>query len=65
MHKSKTITIYCRFCLGFCGLKIEKKDETIKVFGDKSNLHSKGYICRKGANIFNYYGRKKESFIKV
>ncbi len=54
--KIKDILTYCRFCLGSCGLVIKKNDDgKIKVKGDKKNPHSKGYICRKGANIAHYY----------
>ena len=46
---------YCRFCLGSCGLIIKNEEGAIKVRGDKTNQHSKGYLCRKGANISRYY----------
>ena len=47
---------YCRFCLGSCGLRLKSEDGTIKARGDKKNKHSRGYICKKGANIGSFYG---------
>jgi anaerobic selenocysteine-containing dehydrogenase len=42
----------CILCAQNCGLEVEVKDNRIvKVRGDKSNVRSEGYICRKGMNI--------------
>ncbi len=42
----------CVLCAQNCGLEVEVEDNRIvKVKGDKSNLRSEGYVCRKGLNI--------------
>lgn len=42
----------CVLCAQNCGLEVLVEDNQItKVKGDKDNPRSKGYVCRKGANI--------------
>jgi len=42
----------CVLCAQNCGLEVEVEDNRIvKVKGDKSNVKSEGYVCRKGMNI--------------
>lgn len=45
----------CALCAQNCGLEIMVEDNLIiKVRGDKENLRSRGYCCRKGLNISHY-----------
>jgi len=48
-------TIYktgCVLCAQNCGLEIEvEANRIVKVKGDKSNVKSEGYVCRKGLNV--------------
>jgi anaerobic selenocysteine-containing dehydrogenase len=45
----------CMLCSLNCGLEMKIEDNRIvKVRGDKSNLRSQGYCCRKGLNIAHY-----------
>ncbi|MEN6476022.1 MAG: molybdopterin-dependent oxidoreductase [Syntrophaceae bacterium] len=45
----------CVLCPQNCGLEVEVEDNRIvKVKGDKSNVRSEGYLCRKGMNIANH-----------
>lgn len=45
----------CVLCPQNCGLEVEVEDNRIvKVKGDKSNVRSEGYVCRKGMNIANH-----------
>ena len=48
-------TIYktgCVLCAQNCGLEIEvEANRIVKVKGDKTNVKSEGYVCRKGLNI--------------
>ncbi len=49
-HKSS-----CVLCAQNCGLEILVEDNKItRVKGDKTNLRSKGYICRKGVNVASH-----------
>ncbi len=42
----------CVLCAQNCGLEIEvENNRIIKVKGDKANVKSEGYVCRKGVNI--------------
>ena len=42
----------CVLCFNNCGLEvITEGSKIVKVRGDKENSRSKGYLCRKGANI--------------
>jgi len=42
----------CILCAQNCGLEVEVEDNRIvKVKGDRSNVRSEGYVCRKGMNI--------------
>ncbi len=42
----------CVLCAQNCGLEIEvENNHIVKVRGDKSNVKSEGYVCRKGMNI--------------
>ena len=42
----------CVLCAQNCGLIAEVEDNRIvKVRGDKDNVRSEGYLCRKGLNI--------------
>ena len=45
----------CVLCAQNCGLQVLVENNRIaKVKGDKDNPRSKGYVCRKGANIAFY-----------
>jgi len=45
----------CALCAQNCGLEMMIEDNLIiKVRGDKENLRSKGYCCRKGLSIAHY-----------
>ena len=45
----------CVLCPQNCGLVVEVEDNRIvKVKGDKGNVRSEGYVCRKGMNIANH-----------
>jgi anaerobic selenocysteine-containing dehydrogenase len=45
----------CILCAQNCGLEVEVEDNRIvKVRGDRSNVRSEGYVCRKGMNIANH-----------
>jgi anaerobic selenocysteine-containing dehydrogenase len=42
----------CVLCAQNCGLEVEVENNRItKVRGDKENVRSQGYVCRKGLNI--------------
>lgn len=42
----------CVLCPQNCGLEVEvENNRIVKVKGDKSNVKSEGYVCRKGLNI--------------
>lgn len=42
----------CVLCAQNCGLEVEvDNNRIVRVKGDKSNVKSEGYICRKGVNI--------------
>ncbi|MGO9018787.1 MAG: molybdopterin-dependent oxidoreductase [Syntrophobacteraceae bacterium] len=42
----------CVLCAQNCGLEVEvENNRLIKVKGDKENVRSEGYVCRKGLNI--------------
>ncbi len=45
----------CVLCAQNCGLLVKvANNHIIKVKGDSENPRSRGYLCRKGANIANY-----------
>jgi len=45
----------CILCAQNCGLEVEiENNRIVKVKGDKSNVRSEGYVCRKGLNIANH-----------
>jgi anaerobic selenocysteine-containing dehydrogenase len=45
----------CVLCAQNCGLEVEvENNRIVKVRGDKSNVRSEGYVCRKGMNIANH-----------
>lgn len=45
----------CVLCAQNCGLLVQvDNNKIIKVKGDRENPRSRGYLCRKGANIGNY-----------
>ncbi|MFT5702236.1 MAG: anaerobic selenocysteine-containing dehydrogenase [Desulforhopalus sp.] len=45
----------CVLCAQNCGLLVTVEDNHIlKVKGDRENPRSRGYLCRKGANIANH-----------
>ncbi|MBN1635492.1 MAG: molybdopterin-dependent oxidoreductase [Deltaproteobacteria bacterium] len=55
MHKTG-----CVLCAQNCGLEVLVEDNRIvKVRGDKDNPRSKGYMCRKGANIAYHQHHKQ------
>jgi len=42
----------CVLCPQNCGLEVEvENNRIVKVKGDKSNVKSEGYVCRKGLNV--------------
>ena len=42
----------CVLCAQNCGLEVEvENNRLVKVKGDKDNLRSRGYVCRKGMNV--------------
>jgi len=42
----------CVLCAQNCGLDIlVENDRMVKVRPDKSNVRSRGYVCRKGMNV--------------
>ncbi|HPC02590.1 MAG TPA: molybdopterin-dependent oxidoreductase [Syntrophales bacterium] len=42
----------CVLCAQNCGLEVEvENNRIVKVRGDKGNVRSEGYVCRKGMNI--------------
>ncbi len=42
----------CVLCAQNCGLEVEvENNRIVKVKGDKENLRSQGYVCRKGMNV--------------
>ena len=42
----------CVLCAQNCGLDIEvENNRIVKVKGDKTNVKSEGYVCRKGLNV--------------
>jgi len=50
MHKTG-----CVLCPQNCGLEVEvENNRIVKVRGDKTNVRSEGYVCRKGMNIANH-----------
>ena len=54
----------CVLCAQNCGLLVQIADNRIvKVKGDQENPRSKGYLCRKGANIANF--QHNEDRLKV
>ena len=45
----------CVLCAQNCGLEIEvENNRIVKARGDKSNVKSEGYVCRKGVNIAHH-----------
>ncbi len=45
-------TTGCVLCAQNCGLKVEvENNRMVKAKGDKENLRSEGYVCRKGMNV--------------
>ncbi len=45
----------CVLCAQNCGLEVEvENNRIVRVKGDKSNVKSEGYVCRKGMNIANH-----------
>jgi len=52
---NKSYKTGCVLCPQNCGLEVEvENNRIVKVKGDKSNVRSEGYICRKGMNIANH-----------
>ncbi|MCG8470919.1 MAG: molybdopterin-dependent oxidoreductase, partial [Desulfobacterales bacterium] len=42
----------CVLCAQNCGIEVQTEGHRItKVRGDKENVRSRGYICRKGAHV--------------
>ena len=55
LYYNSSGTSFCRFCLAFCGIKIDSKGSSQKVIGDISHPLSQGYTCKKGQNIVKFY----------
>lgn len=57
MNASATKRSYCRYCLSFCGIKIDfdADDVPIRVLGDPDHPVSKGYTCNKGRSLLKFY----------
>ena len=48
----KTSKTGCVLCAQNCGLEVEiENNRIVKVRGDRANVRSQGYVCRKGLNI--------------
>ncbi|MBA4394043.1 MAG: molybdopterin dinucleotide-binding protein, partial [Desulfobacca sp.] len=48
----KSFKTGCVLCAQNCGLEVEiENNRLVKVRGDKENVRSEGYLCRKGMNI--------------
>lgn len=42
----------CRLCPAFCGIRVEVDDgRVVKVYGDKDNVNTHGYSCKKGRSL--------------
>ena len=52
---------YCRFCLSFCGIKInfDASGVPIQVIGDTDHPISKGYTCKKGRSLLDFYSKDR------
>lgn len=50
---------YCRFCLSFCGVKInfDAHGMALRVLGDSDHPVSKGYTCKKGRSLLEFYSK--------
>jgi anaerobic selenocysteine-containing dehydrogenase len=59
MDTSVTKNSYCRFCLSFCGIKIsfDSQGVPLRVLGDSDHPVSKGYTCKKGRSLLEFYSR--------
>lgn len=57
MNVSTTKRSYCRFCLSFCGVKVDFDANGLpqRVLGDADHPVSKGYTCKKGRNLLEFY----------
>ena len=52
---------YCRFCLAFCGIEVDFDGNNLptKVRGDPSHPLSKGYTCKKGRALLEFYSNNR------
>lgn len=59
MDTSTTKRSYCRFCLSFCGIKVsfDAQGVPLRVLGDADHPVSKGYTCKKGRSLLEFYSR--------
>ena len=59
MDITTTLPSYCRFCLSFCGVKIsfDADGMPLRVLGDSDHPVSKGYTCKKGRNLLEFYSK--------
>ena len=57
MRMADSERTYCRFCLSFCGLKIDFDGAGVPVsaVGDPTHPLSLGYSCQKGRRILDFY----------
>lgn len=61
MEINHTKRSYCRFCLSFCGIKINfnATGDAIQVLGDTDHPISKGYTCKKGRSLLDFYSKDR------
>lgn len=61
MEINHTKRSYCRFCLSFCGVKINfnASGDAIQILGDIDHPISKGYTCKKGRSLLDFYSKDR------
>jgi anaerobic selenocysteine-containing dehydrogenase len=61
MGISTTKKSYCRFCLSFCGVKVDFDAAGVpqRVLGDPDHPVSKGYTCKKGRSLLHFYAKDR------
>lgn len=59
--KPETRKSYCRFCLSFCGIKVEfdSQMQPMRISGDSEHPISKGYTCKKGRSLLDFYAANR------
>ncbi|MHB1091320.1 molybdopterin-containing oxidoreductase family protein [Thiobacillus sp.] len=61
MDTSVSKRSYCRFCLSFCGIKINLNAQGVpqRILGDADHPVSRGYTCKKGRSLLEFYSRDR------